>query len=408
MSLDWTLCIIGILLFVGVLAGRASGIFGVPALLLFLTIGMLAGSEGPGGIYFNSPGQAQNVGVVALAFILFSGGMDSEWRELRPLLKMGLSLATVGVVVTTGLVALFAHYVLGWTLLEGVLIGSIVSSTDAAAVFALVQGQRAPFRKKIVGLLELESGTNDPLAVFLTVTCISFLQDGSGGSALSVVGHLAWEMVAGATFGYLIGRLGVVLMRKMELQLEGLYHVLSLVFVLISYSGAALIGASGFLSVYVAGVTYGNGSFDQFKGLRRFHDGVAWLMQIAMFLVMGLLAFPSHLLSVALPGLALALFLMVAARPIGVVLSLLPFRMKGREVALIGWTGMRGAVPIVLATYPRVAGLSHANELFNLVFFVVLMSALFQGTTTPLLARKLGLLEKERDMEPALTVQASP
>lgn len=379
-----------VLLGLGVLASKASSLLGVPAMLLFMGVGMLAGSDGPGGIYFDNAAWAQSLGVVALAFILFAGGMDTEWEQVQGVVRPALALSTLGVAATALLTAAFVKFAFGLGWLEGLLLGSIIASTDAAAVFGILRARSVRLNARLRALLELESGSNDPMAIFLTIGLVGVLSAGAASVGDLVMPFLV-QMPVGALVGYAVGRGGVLVMRRLRLDFEALYHVLSIVIVLLSFSGAALAGGNGFLAVYVAGIAYGNGDFHQRKGLRRFHDGIAWLMQIAMFLTLGLLVFPHQLPGVAVQGVLIALFLMFVARPIAVGLTLLPFRFGARESVLVGWFGLRGAVPIVLGTYPLLAGLPRAQELFNVVFFVVLLSSLAQGTTLAWLARKLGL-----------------
>ncbi len=379
-----------VLLGLGVLASKASSLLGVPAMLLFMGVGMLAGSDGPGGIYFDNAAWAQSLGVVALAFILFAGGMDTEWEQVQGVVRPALALSTLGVAATALLTAAFVKFAFGLGWLEGLLLGSIIASTDAAAVFGILRARSVRLNARLRALLELESGSNDPMAIFLTIGLVGVLSAGASSVGDLVMPFLV-QMPVGALVGYAVGRGGVLVMRRLRLDFEALYHVLSIVIVLLSFSGAALAGGNGFLAVYVAGIAYGNGDFHQRKGLRRFHDGIAWLMQIAMFLTLGLLVFPHQLPGVAVQGVLIALFLMFVARPIAVGLTLLPFRFGARESVLVGWFGLRGAVPIVLGTYPLLAGLPRAQELFNVVFFVVLLSSLAQGTTLAWLARKLGL-----------------
>lgn len=379
-----------VLLGLGVLASKASSLLGVPAMLLFMGVGMLAGSDGPGGIYFDNAAWAQSLGVVALAFILFAGGMDTEWEQVKGVVRPALALSTFGVAATALLTAAFVKFAFGLGWLEGLLLGSIIASTDAAAVFGILRARSVRLNARLRALLELESGSNDPMAIFLTIGLVGVLSAGASSVGDLVMPFLV-QMPVGALVGYAVGRGGVLVMRRLRLDFEALYHVLSIVIVLLSFSGAALAGGNGFLAVYVAGIAYGNGDFHQRKGLRRFHDGIAWLMQIAMFLTLGLLVFPHQLPGVAVQGVLIALFLMFVARPIAVGLTLLPFRFGARESVLVGWFGLRGAVPIVLGTYPLLAGLPRAQELFNVVFFVVLLSSLAQGTTLAWLARKLGL-----------------
>jgi potassium/hydrogen antiporter len=382
------LTIAGLLLIISVLVSKVSDRFGVPALLLFLLLGMLAGSDGPGGIYFDDPALTQFIGVIALVFILFSGGLDTDWRSIRPVLKQGIALATIGVMMTAVLVGLFAQWVLGFSLLEGLLLGAIISSTDAAAVMSVLRSKSISLKGQLKPLLELESGSNDPMAVFLTIGLIEVLTQ-QISSPVVLIGQLVLQMVLGALLGYGLGRVMVWIVNRVKLGYDGLYPVLTLAFVLVVYGVTSVLGGNGFLAVYLAGIVVGNNDFIHKRSLLRFHDGLAWLMQIAMFLTLGLLVFPSELVPIAGIGLLIVAWLMLVARPVAVFLSLIGSRLSAREKALVSWVGLRGAVPIILATYPRVAGLPSAPLIFNIVFFVVLASVLFQGTTIPRVARWL-------------------
>ena len=378
------------LLILSVIASKASGQLGVPALVLFLAIGMLAGSEGLGGIYFDNAQIAQAIGVVALAFILFSGGLDTRWQTVRPVLWPGIALSTVGVVLTAAIVALFAAAVLGLTPLEGMLLGAIVSSTDAAAVFAVLRSKGVQLKGSLEPLLELESGSNDPMAVLLTLG-LTRLLIAPDTSLLELAGLFVQQAVFGLAGGYLFARLGVWVINRIRLNYDGLYSVLTIAVVLLSYAATAKLGGSGFLATYVTGLVMGRYDFVHKRSLSRFHDGLAWLMQIAMFLTLGLLVFPSQLLSVAGVALLTAAALTLVARPIAVFVTLLPFRLDLRARLFVSWVGLRGATPIVLATFPLLAGVPNANALFNLVFFVVITSVLVQGTTIPFVSRLLKL-----------------
>jgi len=388
LTIEYLLLGTSVLLLLSVIASKASGRLGVPVLLLFLIIGMLAGSDGPGGIHFDNPWLAQSLGVVALVFILFAGGLDTEWASVRSQLGRGVMLSTLGVAITAGLVGLFATTVLGMSWPEGLLLGAIVSSTDAAAVFAVMRSRYVSLRGPLTPLLELESGSNDPMAVFLTIGMISLIT-GASSSVTDLVPMFIRQMVLGAAIGYGMGRLMVVLVNRLRLEYDGLYPVLTLSLVLLTYSGSAWLGGNGFLAVYLAGLMMGNSDFIHKRSLLRFHDGLAWLMQIAMFLTLGLQVFPTQLVPVAGTGLLLALFLMVCARPLAVFLTLAPTSLTLREKTMVAWVGLRGAVPIILATFPLLAGIPQATLIFNLVFFSVLMSVLLQGTSIPLVARWL-------------------
>ena len=329
------------LLLVSVLASQASGKIGVPALLLFLLIGMFAGSEGPGGIGFDYPALAQSLGVVALALILFSGGLDTSWPQIRPVALKGLALSTIGVCLTAGLVASFAVAFLGFAPLDGLLLGAIVSPTDAAAVFAVLRSRQTRLRGHLTSLLEFESGSNDPMAVFLTVGLISVLSERQ--TALNMVPMFFHQMVLGGLLGYSMGTAMAVLMRHIRLENEGLYAVLSLAVALFTYGMTASVGGNGFLAVYVAGIAAGSNGIKQLDSLRRFHEAQAWLMQIVMFLTLGLQVFPSHVVPVIGVGIVLSLFLMLIARPTAFFITLFPTQLTVNEKLLISWGGLRGS-----------------------------------------------------------------
>jgi potassium/hydrogen antiporter len=379
-----------VLVLLSILASKVSGRSGVPALLLFLAIGMLAGSEGLGGIYFDDAGLARSVGVVALALILFAGGLDTRWASIRPVLARGIVLATVGTLATAGLVGGVVMLVTDLPALESLLLGAVVSSTDAAAVFSVLRARQVRLPAPVRDLLELESGSNDPMAVFLTVSLISLITTGEG-SLLQLAASFVLQMGLGAALGYAFGRGMAWVINRVDLEHDGLYPVLSLTLVLLTFGATAYLGGSGFLAVYIAGLVLAHRAYIHKRSLTRFHDGLAWLMQIAMFLTLGLLVFPSQILPVLGVAVLVTAFLTLVARPLSVYVSLFRSRFSLREQTLIGWAGLRGAVPIILATFPLVAGVPGGEEVFNIVFFVVLASTLVQGTTIPAFARWLRL-----------------
>ncbi len=380
--------IIAVLLLLSIVASKVSDRFGIPALLVFLVLGMLAGSEGLGGIYFDDPSLAQAIGVVALSLILFSGGLSTQWQSVRPIFTWGFILATLGVCVTALVVGLFSVMVFDFTIMEGLLLGAIVSSTDAAAVFSILRSKGISLRGQLKPLLEFESGSNDPMAVFLTIGMIQVLTQPES-SLWDMVRLFALQMSIGLAAGYVMARVTLYLVNRLKLGYEGLYPVLTLSLALLTYGLSDKLGGNGFLAVYITGIIAGNSKFIHKRSLLQFHDGLAWLMQITMFLSLGLLVFPSHLLPVMGLSLLIAVCLILVARPAGVFLSLLPSPFSFREKAFISWVGLRGAVPIILATFPFLAGILQADLLFNVVFFVVLTSVLLQGTTIQYLARWL-------------------
>lgn len=378
------------LLLLGVVASRLSSGLGIPGLLVFLAVGMLAGSDGPGGIDFDNAEVAQTLGVVALAFILFSGGISTSWDEVRPVLNQGAALATVGVLITALLAGVSAMWAFDLSLETGLLIGAIISSTDAAAVFAVLRSRNVSLRGQLRPLLELESGSNDPMAVFLTIGFLELVTNPSS-DPIDFVPLFVAQMAIGALAGVGAGRLAVWGLNRIRLDHDGLYPVMSLALVGCIFAATTALQGSGFLAVYVAGIVMAQRRFIHKNSLTRFHDGIAWVAQIGMFVVLGLLVFPSELPSVALRGLIVAAALILVARPVAVFLTLTPFRVPWRERALISWVGLRGAAPIILATFPLMENAPDANLIFDTVFFIVLTSVAIQGTTIPLVARWLGV-----------------
>lgn len=396
------------LLLISILASKAFQRLGIPALLVFLVIGMLAGSDGPGGIYFNDPYVAELLGIVALVLILFDGGLDTNWSDLRPALWPGLMLSTLGVLITAVLIGWFATFVLHFSWLEGLLLGAVVSSTDAAAVFSVLRVTHVRLKGILTPLLELESASNDPMAVFLTLSFLYLLSHPSASPAELAL-RFVQQMGIGAVLGLVMGRGMVVLVNRVRLSQGGLYPVLTVSLAFFIYAVTTILGGSGFLAVYLAGLVMGSWDFAHKDSVMRFHDGLAWLTQIAMFLTLGLLVFPSQLVPIFISGLAMAGVLIILARPISVFLCLLFARMSFNEKLFVSWVGLRGAAPIILATFPLLAGIAQAQLIFNLVFFIVLTSILLQGTSIPLVARWLGVAAPARPPnEPEPEPPASP
>lgn len=386
--IEYLLLVGSILVLVSIGIAKLSDNLGVPVLLLFLAIGMLAGSEGIGGIHFDNARLAQDIGIVALIFILFAGGLDTKWSEVRSVFWHAAGLSTAGVFITALAVGLFATWLLGFSLLEGLLLGAIVSSTDAAAVFAVLRSKNISLQRKLRPLLELESGSNDPMAVFLTIGAIQLITL-PHASIGSVILQFFLQMGIGTLLGLALGRLMVFILNRLKISAEGIYPVMVLAFSAFVYGATATLGGSGFLAVYICGVVAGSSEFVQKRSLLRFFDGLAWLSQIGMFLALGLLVSPSQVFAVMGAGLLLSGFLMLVARPLS-VFSVLSFSdTPWRDRAFLSWVGLRGAVPIILATFPLIADLPKAGVLFNVVFFIVLTSGLLQGWSVPFVARFL-------------------
>ncbi len=387
-SIEGILFISGTLIIIAVLLSKASSRLGIPALLFFLGLGMLSGSEGIGGIYFDDPWIAQFLGSIALAYILFSGGLDTKWSDVKKVVRPAITLSTIGVLLTAVLLGYFVHLTPKLPLLESLLLGAIVSSTDAAAVFSILRNREVRLQGKIEPLLELESGSNDPMAVLLTIGLTGLITNGDQ-SAVELIPYLLVQMSLGIAIGFLSGKFFTWLINRMNLKIEGLYTVFSIAIVLLIFGLTNSLNGNGFLAVYLAGLVMGNKNFIHKRTLRKFHDGLAWLMQILMFLALGLLVFPSEVLPVTGIGLLISVFLILVARPISVMISLIKTDFTIREKAMISWVGLRGAVPIILATFPLLAGVKNADLIFNIVFFVVITSSLIQGTSLTVMSKWL-------------------
>lgn len=396
-SIEHIILLGSILLIVSIFVSKTSVTTGIPTLILFMVVGMLAGSDGIGGIAFEDAHTAQVLGIVALNFILFSGGLETKWESIKPIVWRGVSLSTLGVAITALSVGLFVHYVANFTLLEGLLLGSIVASTDAAAVFSILRTRKVGLKGHIRPTLELESGSNDALAYVLTVTLIYIIKaDGENISGLMLAVKFLQQMAVGAVAGFALGKLMTFILNRIKLDTEGLYPVLVLAMIAFTFAFTDIIGGNGFLAVYLSALVLGNSDFIHKKSLIRFYDGQAWLMQIVMFLTLGLLVFPSQILPILGLGILISVFLIFVARPLGVFISLAFFKVNVRDKLFISWVGLRGAVPIVFAIYPLIEGISNASMIFNLVFFISVSSVLLQGSTLALVAKWLKVTVPEK------------
>jgi cell volume regulation protein A len=395
-DIETIMLILSVLLFISIIMSKISNTTNIPTLLIFIVVGIIAGSEWPGTIIFNNNAIAQALGTVALSFILYSGGLDTKWQDIKGVMYRGVLLSTVGVVLTAGTVTLVGHFILGLDFKLSFLIGSIISSTDASAVFVSLRSKNFKLKKDLGSLLELESGSNDPTAIFLTISAISLVL-GNEITITAVLVDFLKQMSIGVGIGFALGKVSQRAINRINLDHEGLYPVFSMALVGFSYSLVHFVGGNGFLSVYICGIVLGNSNIIHKKSLTRFHDGVSWLMQILMYVVLGLMVTLSDLLEleVALPGVIISLALIFFARPIGVFLILVFTKMKFKEQLLVAWIGLRGAVPIVLSIFPAVYGVPQSDFIFNVIFFVVITSTLLQGSTISFVGKKLNLLEKD-------------
>lgn len=387
-TIENILLIGSLLLFISILAGKTSYRFGVPTLILFLSIGMLAGVEGLAKIEFENAELAQFIGIVALNFILFSGGLDTNWKSIKPVVWQGVALSTVGVLLTAISVGVFVWYITDFSIYEGLLLGAIVSSTDAAAVFSILRSKKMALKTNLRPTLELESGSNDPMAYFLTIAFLGLVVN-QNQDIWSLIPLFLQQILLGASLGLFFGYVSHQVINKINLDFEGLYPVLTIAIMFITFSATDVVGGNGFLAIYLCAVYLGNQNLIHKKAIIKMFDGLAWLMQITLFLTLGLLVVPSHIIPVMGIGILVSVFLIFVARPLSVFIGLSVFKMKMRRRLYISWVGLRGAVPIVFATYPLIAGIDKAEMIFNVVFFVSLISVLVQGTTLSLVANWL-------------------
>jgi cell volume regulation protein A len=381
-----TLLIGGTVLLASIAAARTAHRIGLPSLLLFLAVGVIAGEDGLG-LEFDDAQLAQALGTAALGIILVEGGLTTQWSNVRRLLAPAGVLATAGVAVSVMVTAAGAHWLLGMDWHLALLLGAIVSSTDAAAVFAVLRA--LPLPQKVTGLVEAESGFNDAPTIILVLVFSTATTDLPGPAPL--LGNLLYQLAVGGTLGVLIGRLGAAALRHIALPATGLYPLATVGFGIIAFAAAGAVNASGIIAAYLSGLVLGNAKLPHRAATRSFAEGAGWLAQIGLFVMLGLLVDPSELHSAIFPALVVGLVLLLAARPVSVLACLLPFRIPWREQAFISWAGLRGAVPIVLTTFPIVAGVTGARDVLNIVFVLVVLFTLIQGPTLPAVARRLGL-----------------
>lgn len=382
----------GALLAAGLGASLLARRLRLPGLVLFLALGMLLGTDGLGWIDFNDYELARAIGIIALALILFEGGLSAGFDEIRPVLKPAISLATVGTLITAILTGLGAAWLFDLSTLDGLLIGAVLSSTDGAAVFALLRG--STLRRRLARTLEGEAGLNDPVALLLVLGFIEWIEQPDYG-VVDMLGLLVQQLTIGGAIGLGVGAAAVYAFKRARLDTAGLYPVASIATAALAYGLAETLHGSGFMSVYLAGLTLGSARIPARATVVTFHEGMAWVAQIALFLTLGLLVFPSTLLDYWVEGMVLALIIVFVSRPVAAFVATLPFRFSPAEQALLGWAGLRGAVPVVLATFPVLAHVPISDELFNIVFFAVVVSTIVQGVSFVPLARRLGVTTNE-------------
>ena len=394
-----------LLVFVSILISKTSYRFGVPTLLLFLLTGMLVGNDGLG-LVFHNAGTTQLIGMLSLSVILFTGGMDTKISDIRPVLTQGLLLSTIGVVLTTIFVGVFTWALMTYTpltpelsLLSSILLAAMMSSTDSASVFNLLGSQRMNLKENLKPMLELESGSNDPMAYLLTLLFIQVITTPGEWSVGSIAMDLVVQFTVGTLIGFAVGKGSAWLINRINLNNQSMYSVLLLTLVFISFTLTEMLHGNPYLAVYISGVVIGNERLVNRKEMNTFMNGLTWLSQIVMFLTLGLLVNPKELIDIALPATLIALFMIFVGRPLAVYLCLLPFRnMSGKARMFVSWVGLRGAVPIIFATYPILAEVPGAQVMFNIVFMVTLISLLMQGMSISWMAKRLDLdLPEEKE-----------
>lgn len=406
LQIEVILLILSILFFVSILAGKASSKFGVPALLLFLFVGMLSGSDGLG-IQFENIQIANSIGTVALCLILFSGGLDTNISEIKPIIPQGVILATLGVFLTAIITGVIIWGIMGMTmpsarigLLTSLLLASTMASTDSASVFSILRSRYLKLKNNLRPLLELESGSNDPMAYVLVITLIDLIKLNNEPDYWIVGGTLMLQLAIGALLGFALGKLAVRVINNIRIGNDSLYPILIFTFCIFIFSITYFVKGNGFLAVYIGGLVIGNSKFVHKRSSLNFFDGLAWMAQLIMFLTLGLLVNPHELITIIIPGLIISFLMIFFSRPITVFACLLPFRkMHLKDKVFVSWVGLRGAVPIIFAIYPLVENVPHARLMFNIVFFCTLVSLVVQGTSLPLVARWLNLSEKSRKIQ---------
>ena len=382
--------ICGLILLVCITSSKILYKFGVPLLLIFIVLGMLTGSDGIIGIYFDNYQLTSTVSSLALVFIMFYGGFGTNWNMAKKSAVPSILMSSLGVIITAGLTGLFCYLVLGTSILEGLLIGAVVGSTDAASVFSILRSQKLNLKGTLAPLLEIESGSNDPIAYMLTIIILTLMS----GQGTTLIGSMLFkQIIFGILVGSILAKASVYILRKANFEVDGFYTIFVTAIAILSYALSEYIGGNGYLSVYMAGIIIGNSKIPHKKSLFHFFDGVSWIMQIGLFFILGLLAFPSKLPEILGISIAISLFMIFIARPLATFLILQRFDYSNKEKLFISWVGFRGAASIVFAIYTVTKGVEIGDDIFHIVFFIALFSVSIQGTLTPILAKKLDLVD---------------
>ncbi len=382
--------ICGLVLLICITSSKVLYKFGVPMLLIFIILGMLFGSDGVVGIYFDNYELTRELCSFGLVFIMFYGGFGTNWKEAKPVARESILMSTFGVIITSGLTGLFCYFVLKTSLLEGLLIGSIVGSTDAASVFSILRSQKLNLKGEIASILEVESGSNDPVAYMLTLIVLTLMNNGGISSIVPIV---IGQIIFGILIGVILSKLTVYIMRNANFEVDGFYTIFITAIAILSYALSEWVGGNGYLSVYIAGIVIGNSKIPHKRSLVHFFDGVSWIMQIMLFFVLGLLAFPSELPSVIGSSILISIFMIIIARPIATFSILSWFKIPFKQQLFVSWVGLRGAASIVFAIYAITSGIPLENDIFHIIFFIALLSVAIQGTLIPKVARKLDLVD---------------
>lgn len=380
----------GLVLLICITSSKVLYKFGVPMLLIFIILGMLFGSDGVVGIYFDNYELTRELCSFGLVFIMFYGGFGTNWKEAKPVARESILMSTFGVIITSGLTGLFCYFVLKTSLLEGLLIGSIVGSTDAASVFSILRSQKLNLKGEIASILEVESGSNDPIAYMLTLIVLTLMNN---GGISSIVPTVIGQIIFGILIGVILSKLTVYIMRNANFEVDGFYTIFITAIAILSYALSEWVGGNGYLSVYIAGIIIGNSKIPHKRSLVHFFDGVSWIMQIMLFFVLGLLAFPSELPSVIGSSILISIFMIIIARPIATFSVLSWFKIPFKQQLFVSWVGLRGAASIVFAIYAITSGIPLENDIFHIIFFIALLSVAIQGTLIPKVARKLDLVD---------------